>query len=671
VEEFETIAKNLPLERLRKLLEGTATITPRTLHEAQAREEQARAGGSLAVGTLDRTVTYQSPPSLLTTSPQLAASHPSLPTLRLLAGGEAATQAQALASLADLEVMGELGEGGMGRVLRARQSALGREVALKLLKPELAQLAKPVETLLQEARLTGLLEHPNIIPVHLLGYTADEGPVLVMKRVEGVNWRTLLRDPDHEFWGSERIRAPDRLAWSLEVFLRVCDAVAFAHSQHIIHRDIKPENVMVGRFGEVYLLDWGIAVRLDGDKGAQDSDRFGEAPIVGTPAYMAPEMVVGKLDSITPRTDIFLLGATLYEVLTGHVPYRANDPYQLLFMAYHGQWSPLPDSLDAELAQIVSRAMAASQDDRWPDVESLQAALRDYLTHRGSIKTTSRAEAIMERAQAAAPGSEARIDLWMEAQLALKIALDQWPDNRRAIDGLQRCAESLIEDALGRREITAAQRLLATLPSPNPALAARVQALHDELEAARLRAEQLASDADLSAGAGSRSRFFKALIAMPLVLFFSGVVFLQESSETSTRLAVQFVIGADLLGAAAVGVFWSRLKATRVNRQLVWVLSWSLALMTINRITAHLSHTPLHDMFRGDLLVLTAVVGTGMWVLHRAVVFPTLIGLIGAAATVAFPQHGFPIFVATTLLLTASMALVVSIVGRAQEPPAP
>lgn len=126
MEEFETIAKNLPLERLRKLLEGTATITPRTLHEAQAREEQARAArearGSLEVGTLDRTVTYQSAPSLLVTSPQLAASHPSLPTLRLLGGGEAATQAQALASLADLEVMGELGEGGMGRVLRAARA---------------------------------------------------------------------------------------------------------------------------------------------------------------------------------------------------------------------------------------------------------------------------------------------------------------------------------------------------------------------------------------------------------------------------------------------------------------------------------------------------------------------------------------------------------------------
>lgn len=216
--------------------------------------------------------------------------------------------------LPDFELLGVLGEGGMGQVLLARQRSLGREVAIKIVKPSRAHPSTQA-ALVHEARLTGALEHPSIIPLHLLSQDSEGSPLLVMKRVEGTSWKELLQNPTHPFWSKD---PSERLKQNLDILMQVCNAVHFAHKQGVLHRDLKPSNVMLGNFGEVYVLDWGVALQLDPDGTCTPPS------LAGTLCYIAPEMLLrgAKLDG---RTDVYLLGATLYEVLTGDPPHKGGS----------------------------------------------------------------------------------------------------------------------------------------------------------------------------------------------------------------------------------------------------------------------------------------------------------------------------------------------------------
>ena len=152
-----------------------------------------------------------------------------------------------------------LGAGGMGVVHQAHQRSLRREVAVKQLRDGV-QRTEGVGALLTEARITGALEHPSIVPVHALGVDAAGAPLLVMKKVEGATLEDLMQQDDHPEWPALIARHGDRIAVFVEVLMRVAEALHFAHTKSIFHRDIKPANVMVGSFGEVYLLDWGVAL---------------------------------------------------------------------------------------------------------------------------------------------------------------------------------------------------------------------------------------------------------------------------------------------------------------------------------------------------------------------------------------------------------------------------
>jgi serine/threonine-protein kinase len=225
------------------------------------------------------------------------------------------------AARSEYTILSTLGEGGMGRVHLARQLCLERDVAIKTLKPGAPRAL--ARALLSEAKITGALEHPGVIPVHTLGVDEHAQPVLVMKRIDGVHLGALLADPAHPAWRA-RVRSDDRLIASLGILEQVCQTVEFAHSRGIVHRDIKPENVMVGSFGEVYLLDWGIATTTR-DAAAEPH------PLVGTPAYMAPEMV--RCDPVDERTDVYLLGATLHEILTGRPRHEGETLTQVIAAA--------------------------------------------------------------------------------------------------------------------------------------------------------------------------------------------------------------------------------------------------------------------------------------------------------------------------------------------------
>jgi serine/threonine-protein kinase len=282
-----------------------------------------------------------------------------------------------------LRVFRELGRGGMGRIHPATDRNLLRHVALKRLAKELAEEPFYRDGFIAEAQMTGQLEHPNIVPVHELAIAESGVPYFTMKLIQGVSFDRWLRDKRRPPGSTERLEE------GLEIFLKVCDAVAFAHHRGVIHRDLKPDNIMVGGFGQVYLMDWGLA-KLTKAKPASGAMAQMEAPgPVGTPAYMAPEQARGDPDEMDERSDVFGLGAVLYEIVSGQVVYGDRyDADAILSRARDGLVIPIERattklSVPKRIASIVQKACAPNPADRYQSVMELENAVRKFL--RGGL----------------------------------------------------------------------------------------------------------------------------------------------------------------------------------------------------------------------------------------------------------------------------------------------
>ena len=233
-------------------------------------------------------------------------------------------------TIAQLANMTTIGVGGIGTVFSAHEPVLNRELAIKVLRPAYRDQLHFVSDFIREARITAQIDHPNVIPVHRLGVFDDAGAYFTMKRVEGVTLSQILREMREGSVERRRRYSRSRL---LEIFISVCNGVAFAHSKGIIHRDLKPANIMVGDYGEVFIVDWGLALyREENDNSrARRKIELGELPdstvqpaetdgdrnkLSGTPAYMAPEQLTGREETLDEQTDVYALGAILYSILT-------------------------------------------------------------------------------------------------------------------------------------------------------------------------------------------------------------------------------------------------------------------------------------------------------------------------------------------------------------------
>lgn len=266
-------------------------------------------------------------------------------------------------------------EGGIGQVWRARDKQLHREVALKTLRPELLKHGRVRSRFLQEAQITGQLEHPGIVPVYELVAAPRSGaPFYSMRFVRG---RTLVQ-ASRDYHRARRAgeEEPLGLVSLLSAFVAVCNTVAYAHSRGVIHRDLKGENVLLGDFGEVLVLDWGVAkvlgdtdedgrMRLEGQCLPAEATQTVQGDIVGTPAYMAPEQAEGRLDLIDSRTDIYGLGAILYEILTGQPPFTGSNTVAVLEKLVRDAptpprelWPDVPQTLEAACLRALSKAPA-------------------------------------------------------------------------------------------------------------------------------------------------------------------------------------------------------------------------------------------------------------------------------------------------------------------------
>ena len=366
--------------------------------------------------------------------------------------------------------MGELiGEGGMGLVHEARQSALQRDVAVKTSKEE-GVTSSGVQTLLREARLLARLEHPNVPPVHVLGVDKRARAVLVMKRIRGDTWLDMLGDRLHPRWRG--VRTPRQL-WSIQTLIQVVRAIEYAHSKRIVHRDIKTENVMVGDFGQVYLLDWGLAAELD-ENDQVIADRFS-----GTPAYAAPEMV-RRREPLTRLTDVYLLGATLHEILVGRPRHTGLDLGDVVKSAGRSEPYSYPESVAAELGRICNRAMARHPRDRFQSAQEFREALEAYLEQRSAVEIFETASTMLDElrtAQELGLEGEDKHEFFHKLSVQCRFAFEQVlqlaPSYTEARDGLAACIEVQLHYAVDQANFQAARMLfgeLATFASVDPLL---------------------------------------------------------------------------------------------------------------------------------------------------------------------------------------------------------
>jgi WD40 repeat protein len=342
----------------------------------------------------------------------------------------------------------ELARGGMGVVYRARDDSLGRDVAVKVLQEQYPVDSLVGQRFLDEARITAQLQHPAIPPVFEVGRLSDERPYLAMKLIKGRTLEDLLRERPEP--------ASDRGRF-LAVFQQICQAVGYAHSKHILHRDLKPANVMVGAFGEVQVMDWGLAKLLGADgqaalepatgtettyatviQSAREPDTATLAgSMLGTPAFMAPEQAGGELDRIDERTDVFGLGAILCVILTGEPPYTQKSGEDLRLMAVRGKLADAYARLeqcgaDSKLVELCRQCLSAEREARPRDAVAVAATITSYLA---GVEERAR-QAELERAAAEVRSAEQRkrrrVQLGLAAALILVPVVFAWTQNRHA-----------------------------------------------------------------------------------------------------------------------------------------------------------------------------------------------------------------------------------------------
>ncbi len=291
----------------------------------------------------------------------------------------------------------KIAAGGMGSIHYVYDTDLQRHTILKVILPQHKGNAMLIKSFIKEARFTGQLEHPNIIPVHDLGYLPGYGIYFTMKQVLGESLLDIIRKVERK---TDGFHNKYDYYMMLNIIRKVCDAISFAHSKHIVHRDIKPGNIMVGNYGEVLLMDWGLAktVRSNSSRSASGretlKDTFPDAGntkvtrfgvVKGTPAYMPPEQAVGDASNIDHQSDIFLVGATLYHMFTYLPPYFGYGIKEIIRRARAGDFVPPQelrfknDSLSMELCSIISRAMAANKKDRYQTVQEMADDIDDLM----------------------------------------------------------------------------------------------------------------------------------------------------------------------------------------------------------------------------------------------------------------------------------------------------
>ncbi|MCO4745565.1 MAG: serine/threonine protein kinase [Proteobacteria bacterium] len=484
---------------------------------------------------------------------------------------------------ADLLLRETLGRGGMGEVRGAHQPSLNRDVAVKRLHD-----VRPmtIKALLREARLLGRLGHPNIVSVHALACDEEGAPMLVMKRVEGRRWDELMRSR------GEAETTP--LERHLTILRDVCKAVQFAHAQGVVHRDIKPGNVLVGEFGEVVLVDWGIAARID---------EASKGMALGTPAYMAPEMVRGE--GVSPLNDVYLLGSTLHRVLTGRPRHAGGNVEELLAAAHASEPAAYDASIPADLGRIANRATARNPSERYASVAEFVQALDQYEAHQSSrqLAATAETQAADFAARCDRHEDPALGELGQQARFAFVQALEAWPENTAARQGLVAHLARHIPVTLAAGHAHDA----AVLVDLYVRWGGTDRALVDRVAAAVRREEALArlgKQMDLSVSAGWRMAYLGFYTGSALGAGGLAVVSIRMGwVPLDHRIGFAASAAAALMLSSLAVIGRGKLK-TIANKRLVWTLILTGWMVFIHRAMAYYLDVPLEVTMTFDILLL-------------------------------------------------------------------
>ncbi len=373
-------------------------------------------------------------------------------------------------------ILGEIATGGMARVLRVWDEDLQRELAMKVVSREAragssdeerADHERALVRFLDEARITGQLDHPGIVPVHEVAMDDSGRVYFTMPLVRG---RTLKRVFE--------LARSEQDGWTLHRALgalhKVCLTLAFAHAKGVVHRDLKPENIMVGPFGEAYVMDWGLALVLG---------RLERKSIVGTPAYMAPEQAAARLEEVGPQSDVYSLGAILYELLSGSVPHQISVEERRITAGEIEQWAgslprPLQEiaqGVPPELLAICEKAMARAPRDRYSSAQDLADDLQAWLEGRV--------------VSAYETGTWARLRKWRSRNRGLALALETL-----AFVFLASVALSLLQQHFRIRTVEAKNREIGNQSYAANLVAANLGLRALEIQDARRRLEDCARD---------------------------------------------------------------------------------------------------------------------------------------------------------------------------------
>ena len=313
----------------------------------------------------------------------------------------------------DYTVLESIDEGAMGEILVARDNKLNRTVAYKKIHAHVAQIPSYLGRFYMEAQVTAQLQHPNIVPVY--GLMASGGDVgYAMKLIDGITLKDHIRETQEQYVNQGEPDEHHTLHARLEHFLKVCDAMHYAHRKGVLHRDLKPLNIMIGPYNEVYVMDWGIAKTVDVDKSTfgdktvlvgheevDDEDKTKMGQVMGTPAYMSPEQAEGEHDILDHRSDLYALGLILFELVTFHRAINGKNTDEVMMKARRGHIDPPPvygkqEDAQEQLLAIVKKATQYMPEDRYPTVADFSDDIRRFM-HGEAIKARpeSRKQKIM------------------------------------------------------------------------------------------------------------------------------------------------------------------------------------------------------------------------------------------------------------------------------------
>jgi eukaryotic-like serine/threonine-protein kinase len=540
-----------------------------------------------------------------------------------------------------------LGAGGMGVVRAAEQLSLAREVAVKGLRDDIDDPDVEAQ-LLREARVTGALEHPNIVPVHLIGRDERDKPIIAMKRIEGTSWADALAG--RPFAGD-----PEGLARQLGVLVQVTRALSFAHARGVLHRDLKPENVMIGEFGEVYVVDWGIALALRPGAVRGLPLASDVAEIGGTPAYMAPEMAAVDGSNMTVRTDVYLLGAVLYEILTGTPPHAGEKIRDVLMNAFISKPPAFAPDVPPALAALCLRAMSPEPRARPPSADAFREEIERFLLHRSSTAVSDAAtkrlhtlrdavKRALGKGNAASTTDspsvrQAIYGTFSECRFAFGHALEVWPGNEAARRGKQQALELMIDFELSRGSAGAAAAHLAELDAPPPALKARVEEAQRASLERRTRLATLERDTDVTAGDRVRGKLMFIAGAGWGGANLAGALINRVHPVGPNEFLLIILVPTVLVSAAAM-FYWREIAFNEVNRRLWISIAWSWGMYGLMWPIAGYSHMSMFHAVGVGVYASVLFWGALTITLDRELFPIPLAGAIGFAGLLFTPING-------------------------------